>query len=184
MDIEKIFNTKIMENDEKAFNHVIKNRMSFSDKRKLYNEVNDENEVLTYIFNNYKEELMSRNNGSIVISKDLKDLIRHTVVDYYLLSFLKEFLLSGFFRNFEGFVDTLDSQLFTPRQETLSQFSSKDDIIYVYYNTTLNKIIIVDHIMYLKALMEYIKEEKNFYEDLSIEFEKEVKKYLVEKNFK
>src|SRR5699024_10672006 len=92
---------------------------------------------LTYIFNNYKEELMSRNNGSIVISKDLKDLIRHTVVDYYLLSFLKEFLLSGFFRNFEGFVYTLDSQLFTPRQETLSQLYSKDNIIYIYYNTTL-----------------------------------------------
>lgn len=185
MDVKKTFNADIMKNDEKAFNHIIKNCMSFYDKRKMYNEVNDDNEVLTYIFNNHKEELMKRNNGLIAISKDLKDLIRYTVVDYYLLSLLRDFSsFSVGYRDIENFVEMLKMELFKPDQETLSQFSSKDDIIYLYYNTTLNKIIKVDPIMYLKALMEYVKEEKEFYGDLSIEFEKEVKKYLVERNFK
>lgn len=186
MDIEKTFNAKIMENDESAFNDIIKKRMSFYDKRKLYNEVNDENEVLTYIFNNHKEELIIRNSGLIAISKDLKDLIRHTVVDYYLLSLLRDFSssVSFSFQDIESFVEMLKIELFNPKQETLSQFSSKDDIIYLYYNTTLNKIIMVDAIMYLKSLMEYVKEEKEFYGDLSIEFEKAVKKYLVQNNFK
>ncbi|WRM43387.1 hypothetical protein [Staphylococcus phage LY01] len=184
MNVETTFNVEMMENNEKDFNYIISNIMSFHDKRKLYNEVNDDNEVLTYIFNNYKNELYGQNSSSIIVtSENLKELIRHSVVDYHLFVLLRNISSPAGF-HIEGFVEILEEKLFKPKQETLRQFSSKDDIIYLYYNTTLNKIVKVDPVMYLKSLMEYVKEEKEFYGDLSIEFEKAVKKYLVEKNFK
>ncbi|BDE75739.1 hypothetical protein [Staphylococcus phage S6] len=184
MDVKKTFNADIMETDRRIFYNIINVEMSLSDKRKMYNKVNDENEVLTYVFDSYTDYVLMENEGIMTMAKDLNDFIKHSIFDYHFSSLIKQFLPSTNFRNFGDFVLMLERELFAPNQETLSQFSSKDDIIYVYYNTTLNKIIIVDHIMYLKALMEYVKEEKDFYEDLYIEFEKEVKKYLVENNFK
>ncbi|QQO92905.1 hypothetical protein CPT_Madawaska_259 [Staphylococcus phage Madawaska] len=184
MDFKKTFNTDIMKIDRRIFYNIINVEMSLSDKRKMYNKVNDENEILTYVFDNYTDNVLRNNEGIMIMAKDLNDFIRHSIFDYYFFYLIKQFLPSSNFQNFEDFVIILEGELFKPKQETLSQFSSKEDMIYVYYNTTLNKIIIVDHIMFLKALMEYIKEEKDFYEDLYIEFEKEVKKYLVENNFK
>lgn len=184
MDIKKTFNADIMETDRRIFYDIINVEMSLSDKRKMYNKVNDENEVLTYVFDNYTDAILMNNEGIMTMAKDLNDLIRHSIFDYYFSSLIKQFLPSTNFRNFEDFVRMLKRELFVPNQETLSQFSSKDDIFYVYYNTTLNRIIVVDHIMYLKALMEYVKEEKDFYEDLYIDFEREVKKYLVQNNFR
>src|SRR5699024_3407499 len=109
MDFKKIFNTDILQKNEKAFNDIIKEEMSFDDKRKMYNKVKDENEVLTYILNNYKNELMGKNIGMIVMSEDLKYFIRYSIVDYYLVTLLEEFLNSNF-QNFEDFVDILEEE--------------------------------------------------------------------------
>ncbi|WPH64194.1 hypothetical protein [Staphylococcus phage vB_StaM_PB50] len=181
IDVDKTFNVDIFKKNIDDFDNII-NKMSIKEKRDMYNKVNSQNEILTYILKNKANELRNRNIGTIIPSVSLEEVIRHSIYDYGLYT-----IMEGTFNNkfaFDNFIEMMKDQ-FKSKAETLSEFSSESNTIYIYYNEKLDKIISINYIMYIKALIEYIKKEREFFEDNIVNhFEREVKKYLVRNNFK